>query len=637
MYSVFFLLLFPALMAVLLLLVKNDKLRGAIVISGAITIMAASVYVALEFLKDGTTYFNFESEMLNWFMLAVEIILCAAVIYLGIKYKKYLASILSLVQAVFLVWFEITYAHEINVSNNLYIDQFSIIMILIIGVIGSLICIYSLGYMRDFQEHHAGEKDRRPWFFFLMFIFLSAMFGIVTSNNLMWFFFFWEVTTLCSFALIGFTKTEEAVKNSFKQIILNLVGGIALILAIIVLGTQYDVMEFDILLRMDSNAMYVMLAVGLFSIAGITKAALMPFHSWLLGAMVAPTPTSALLHSSTMVKAGVFLILKLSPMYGNNVVGYMVMCIGGLTFLLASMAAISQSNAKRVLAYSTIANLGLIAACGAVGTYEALWAGMMILIFHAVTKSMLFLCVGTAEHHIGSRDIEDMDGLFSRMPKLSALMIIGISGMFLAPFGMLISKWAAMISFVNSENLVLISCICFGSAVTIFYWGKWLGKMVAVVANSKDIEETVHKEEWFVLGLLATLVIAICFSFPLISSEVLSPYLLSVFGQPVNPIFATFGIAYVCVLLGMLALLVVVPIPFFNKTKKKVRNNYMCGVNNGDNQSYSGSMGMSVNVSMRNWYMEDWFGEDRINKIGLVITTVTIIVAFALILGGVTS
>ncbi|MDD3378509.1 MAG: hypothetical protein PHG86_00800, partial [Candidatus Methanomethylophilaceae archaeon] len=150
-------------------------------------------------------------------------------------------------------------------------------------------------------------------------------------------------------------------------------------------------------------------------------------------------------------------------------------------------------------------------------------------------------------------------------------------------------------------------------------------------------EESVHKEEWVVLGLLATLVIAICFSFPFISSEILSPYLLSVFGQPVNPIFATFGIAYVCVLLGMLALLVVVPIPFFNKTKKKVRNNYMCGVNNGDNQSYSGSMGMSVNVSMRNWYMEDWFGEDRINKIGLVLTTAIIIVAFVLILGGVTS
>ena len=140
-----------------------------------------------------------------------------------------------------------------------------------------------------------------------------------------------------------------------------------------------------------------------------------------------------LLHSSTMVKAGVFLILKLAPClgWGNaeygmvNYAGIMVMAVGGITFLLASFAAISQSNAKRVLAYSTIANLGLIVVCGGIGTAAAVWAGIMLIIFHAVTKSLLFLCVGTAEHNIGSRNIEDMDGLFDRMPRLAACMMIG--------------------------------------------------------------------------------------------------------------------------------------------------------------------------------------------------------------------
>ena len=109
--------------------------------------------------------------------------------------------------------------------------------------------------------------------------------------------------------------------------------------------------------------------------AGITKAAQMPFNSWLLGAMVAPTPTSALLHSSTMVKAGVFLIIKLAPVMGWNFAGLMVMMVGGVTFLMASFAAISQTNAKKVLAYSTVANLGLIVACGGVGSAEAVWPG----------------------------------------------------------------------------------------------------------------------------------------------------------------------------------------------------------------------------------------------------------------------
>jgi len=628
-----FLMIFPSIVAAILLLVKSDRVRNVIVIPAAAIIMVASIWTAAKYLDGGAVFFELESELINQLMTVCEVALCLVIVYLGYKYKRYTAPILSIIQTGFLLWYELTVADNVSVSHSLYIDQLSIVMLLIIGIIGSLITIYALGYMRDFQKH--STDDRRNWFFFLMFVFLSAMFGIVFSNNIVWMFFFWEITTLCSFALIGYTRTEEAIKNSFKQVTLNLIGGIAFICAIIVLGSQYNIMELDVLLSMDKGAGYVMLAVALLSLAGIVKAAQMPFHSWLLGAMVAPTPTSALLHSSTMVKAGVFIILKLSPMYGNNYVGYMVMAIGGITFLLASMAAISQSNAKRVLAYSTIANLGLIVACGGVGSYEAVWAGVMLLIFHAVTKSLLFLCVGTAEHNIGSRNIEDMDGLFTRMPKLAALMIIGIAGMFLAPFGMLISKWAAMTAFVNSENIILIVSICFGSAVTAFYWGKWLGKLVAIVANQKNVEKDVHKEEWTVLGVLAASVIAICFAFPAISRFIVSPYLLSVFGVPIDPILSTFGTGYVIVVLAMLAILIALFVSLFNRSERLEKTNYMCGVNTGDNLSFASAMGENVNVSLRNWYMEGWFGEERIDKIGLAITVLTLVIAFGAMVGGV--
>ena len=290
------------------------------------------------------------------------------------------------------MWFELTKGHSIEVQNNMYVDRLSMIMILIIGIIGSLITVYALGYMKDFQHHHADEKDRRPWFFFLLFLFLAAMFGLVTSNNLIWMYFFWEITSLCSFFLIGFTKTKEAIRNSFRALIMNLLGGLGFCLAIIILGYGWDesirtLQLSDVILYGESGYGVIpalMIPVGLLAFAGITKAAQMPFNSWLLGAMVAPTPTSALLHSSTMVKAGVFLILKLAPClgWGNaeygmvNYAGIMVMAVGGITFLLASFAAISQSNAKRVLAYSTIANLGLIVVCGGIGTTAAVWAGI---------------------------------------------------------------------------------------------------------------------------------------------------------------------------------------------------------------------------------------------------------------------
>lgn len=380
-----------------------------------------------------------------------------------------------------------------------------------------------------------------------------------------------------------------------------------------------------------------MIPVGLLAFAGITKAAQMPFNSWLLGAMVAPTPTSALLHSSTMVKAGVFLILKLAPClgWGNaeygmvNYAGIMVMAVGGITFLLASFAAISQSNAKRVLAYSTIANLGLIVVCGGIGTTAAVWAGIMLIIFHAVTKSLLFLCVGTAEHNIGSRNIEDMDGLFDRMPRLAACMMIGISAMFLAPLGMLVSKWAALDAFIETGNVFmsvfLVAVLCFGSATTVFYWVKWLGKLSAVVAGTENIEGAVHKSEKSVHTLLVILVLVTCLGFPVISSAVVVPYL--------GADMAALSSGNMMIMCIMLAVIILITILFFGNTKKKIVPIYLAGVNQGDNLTFRNSFQGSTAVSLKNWYMDKYFGENKMNWIGCIAAAATIAVVLVIFAG----
>lgn len=621
MILILFLILFPLLAAVLMPLIKNEKARGAIVIASAAVIIVASVLTAIKYFGSGLILFEVNIESLNMIILALEVILAAGLFYLGIRHKKYLASVLALIQVGLIAWFELGTGGDLHATHNLYIDNLSLIMVLIIGIIGGLITIYAVGYMRDYQKHAEG-KDRRSWFFLLMFVFLSAMFGIVLSNNLMWMLFFWEITTVCSFLLIGFTKTEEATNNSFRALIMNLIGGIGFAVAIIIMGREHGIIEMDVLLESGAAGVAMMLPLCLLVFAGIVKAAQMPFHTWLLGAMVAPTPTSALLHSSTMVKAGVFLVIKLSPLLGLNEAGYLAMLIGGMTFLLASMAAISQSNAKRVLAYSTIANLGLIIACAGVGTPDAVWAAIMLTIFHAVTKSLLFLCVGTAEHNVGSRDIEDMDGLFSKMPRLASLMIVGIVAMFLAPFGVLVSKWSAMAAFVDTQSLILLICVCFGSAVTMFYWGKWLGKMVAVVAGKENIEAPVHKHEWFATGTHAILVIGLCLFLPLLSLYVVIPTLEGMFGTGTEMTFSHLNLFIMSL---MMLVIMILPIFFFRKKRMGTKPTYMCGVNTGDNMTYLGSMGNNVNVSFRNWYMKDWFGEERISKIGTIIAAVTMV------------
>ena len=402
-----------------------------------------------------------------------------------------------------------------------------------------------------------------------MYLFLSAMFGIVFSNNLMWLFFFWEITTICSFLLIGYRNDKQSIESAFRALNMNLLGGVAFAVGIVYLYSSSHVMELDKLLQLDKGL--VLLPAVCIAFAGLVKSAQFPFSSWLTGAMVAPTPVSALLHSSTMVKAGVYLILRVAPVMENTVAAKMLMLIGGVSFLVTALIAISQSNAKKVLAYSTISNLGLIVACAGINTDAAVWSALLLIIFHAVAKSLLFLCVGIIEYKLGSRDIEDMDYLIMRLPKLTAVMMIGMAGMFLAPFGMIISKFVTLKAFVDSNPGMAI-ILAYGSAATIFFWTKWMGKIMSIKHGVAEVvEHPVSRWEWITLGILAVATVAVCLTFPFISFHVIDPYLLEMFGK--IPAVDTFNVLIIFVI--MIGLLIILPLgliyyAFVNKNYKRV-------------------------------------------------------------------
>ncbi len=631
-----FLIVFPLIAALALLLIRHNAARNAIVYVSAAAIAAGSIALAVGYLGAPTTYFEFSSGLIDHLCTAISCLCVVVIVAFAVRYRNIFAGVLALVQIAAVLHVEFWYASEMEVALGLYVDPFTVIMVLIIGIIGSGICVYALGYMEDFQAHQSeGAKDRRPTFFALMFVFLSAMFAIVTCNNLSWIFTAWEVTTLCSFLLIGYTKTEEAIANAFRQIIMNLAGGIGFIVALLFCATQVGTLSLaDLIQTGIENPQVVAIPITFLAFAGITKAAQMPFQTWLLGAMVAPTPTSALLHSSTMVKAGVFLLVKLAPLFLlNPVVSVMVMLVGGVTFLLCSFMAISQSNAKRVLAYSTIANLGLITMCAGVGTPEAVWAAIFLIVFHAIAKSLLFLCVGTAEHHIGSRDIEDMDLLFERMPRLARLMMLGIMCMFIAPFGMLVAKWAALVSFVDMDQVALILILAFGSAATFMFWAKWLGKLAGIAGQPKNVELTVHASEWIATMLMAFLLVFACVAIPAISAYLVEPYIVETYG------FLGQAIAIDNLLIASLAVVVVVIALFTGLGRSKARqvDVYLSGVSrdNGERAFQNSLSGQTV-ATARNWYMDDIFGEARIAPVGVVFNSVIIGCAVVLALVGVT-
>lgn len=612
------LLIFLPIVGAIIAFLAKGRAMNIVVVVTCVAVASISIVCTTNF------YLNFSTNTTNVIgpalheldvaVMGINLLLCYVIIRMSLKYKQILPIVLAIMQILIEITYECFFkGGGLADSSAFTIDALTVIMVVIIGIVGGGICIYATGYMQDFQDHEPKDAtDRRGQFFFLCVVFLSAMFLIVFSNNMSYMFCGWEITTVCSFLLIGYTKSDEAIKNAFLQINLNLIGGISFILAIFFSSTNLGIIQFsDLLAQAASNNPKVQIPLVLFSVAALTKAAQAPFHKWLLGAMVAPTPTSALLHSSTMVKAGVFLLIKLSPaflIYQN--ISMCISLVGGITFLFASLMAISQSNGKRVLAYSTIANLGLIVLCASLGDQSLVWAAILLLIFHAIAKSLLFLCVGTAEHHIGSRDIESFDHLFNKMPQLARFMMLGIFIMFVAPFGMLIAKWGVIASLADRGDVVLLMILAFGSAATFMYWAKWLGKLAGISNMEKSIESTVSTSENFALYIMGILLIITNMALPYISQFFVLPEIYNLFNDT-SKITITNEMLTLCSIITFIVI-----VSLFVGIGKKSKNGerqllpYMAGITvDGEKRTFKAVMQPTLHAHSRNLYLENIFGE----------------------------
>ena len=619
----------PAALAVLFQIIRNEKVRGYIVYAGAGIIMLTTVIFIGTWIGDGAQTWMFypETEMIDHLMTVGDIFLMCLIIYLSVKHGKVLPIILSVAQTALVIYTEFT--AEVAEGPHMMVDWLTILMCVIIAFIGGFICIYTVGYMKGYHHHHKEVKDRQPFFFFMLFLFLAAMFGLVLSQNLVWIYFFWEITSVISFLMIGYTQSDEAVNNSFCALWMNLLGGLGFAVAIALMAQLHGTLQLLEVVNIGA-----LLPLMCLSLAGMTKSAQLPFSTWLLGAMVAPTPSSALLHSATMVKAGVYLLIRISPALEGNLVGIIVSSIGGFTFIMASMMAIAQNDAKKVLAFSTISNLGLIVACSGIGVEETVWAAVFLMVFHAVSKSMLFQSVGATENTLGSRDIEDMHGLIIRVPKLAYIMGIGIAGMYLAPFGMLISKWLALKAFVDSGNVILVLCIAYGSATTMFYWTKWLAKLLCYHIPRDTVKDVTRKDEYISMSFHAIVMLLLCLFLPVVAITVVNPIVRELFGN-------THDVLSMSVLTTMAIMLVsifIVPVVMFfisRRSHQELVPIYMNGVNEGDNRFFTNSFGGKDHLYLSNWYLRFEFGRRHLRIPSIIVATAVLVVGFCLVIGGV--
>jgi len=620
-------ILLPVAAGILILAVRNYYARGAVVILTSLILIANSVFFAIK------GPFTYTPGGFNWGLLItiLDYGILIFYLYIGFSLRNWLVLIFAATQIIPLAYFEFLMKANIQVTPAFVVDHLALVMTLIISIIGSLICIYAIRYMYDHEHHLHLEKSKQSRFLFWLVLFLGAMNGLVFANNLVWLYFFWEVTTLCSFQLISHDRTQEAVHNAARAVWMNSTGGTAFILAIIYLyATQGGSAALSVqnLIGGGIQASVILLPIALLCYTGFTKAAQMPFQSWLLGAMVAPTPVSALLHSSTMVKAGVYLVLRLAPVYAGTYLSIIIAIAGAFTFFATSALAVSQSTGKRVLAYSTIANLGLIIACAGINTPLSIAAAILLIIFHAISKGLLFLCVGTIEHQIWSRDIEDMEGLAAKAPLTTIITAVGILSMFLPPFGMLIGKWIA----IEAAYTVPLAAVFFvlASTLTIVFWTKWLGRLLQVLPK---IQQPFEKLSPSYSVPLWTLLIGI-FVVGIGIGPIYQNFLLAATNNVVsgNQIFALglnnliltsasllqrdiLGLFPVWPLYLVLIIALLMPLLLIGLKPTELRQVYMCGEQTGgtDTDEWLAEADKKTRFQLGGYYYQNALGEKRVN------------------------
>jgi len=434
-----------------------------------------------------------DNELLVWLALAVPFIgtaLVPLVAKAGARVRSYFAVIIGFLTAGLVllilpeVWFGrttgLTYTFDwmpsVGLAFSVYIDPLSILMAIIAGGIGALVLLYSVKYM---------EKDvGLSRYYGLVLLFIGAMIGLVFVDNLLILYFFWEAVGFCSYALIGFYTTDpKAAKAGIKALVVTRVGDIAFLIGIFILASG-AMTALGVSFSQSLSIQYLAHNISLiptstlaiagfcFMLGAIGKSAQLPLHVWLPDAMEAPTPISALIHAATMVNAGVYLMARTLSLFANTVPGWTetLVWVGGLTALVAATMALVEPDIKRVLAYSTVSQLGYMMFGLGLVEFSGFASSTFHLLSHAIFKALLFLGAGAVIHAVRTQNMYQMGGLRKEMKiTFAAMMFGGLSLAGLIPLSGFWSKDFILAGAVESGNYLPLILIVMTSILTAAY------------------------------------------------------------------------------------------------------------------------------------------------------------------------
>ncbi|GLQ17917.1 putative monovalent cation/H+ antiporter subunit A [Maritalea porphyrae] len=376
----------------------------------------------------------------------------------------YIFSFIDLIAQGEKLRFALPWIPMLGIELSFYLDGLSLVFGLLISGIGTFIVIYSGGYLSGHQ--HLGR------FYAFILMFMGSMLGLVLADNVITLFVFWELTSITSFLLIGFDHSRQASRRAAIQaLVITGGGGLLLLAGLVLIGFSMGTLDISTMLQypgfMAEHSAYLPVFI-LVLFGAITKSAQVPFHFWLPNAMEAPTPVSAFLHSATMVKAGVYLLARFNPILGGTIEWQVTLPIlGGITLITGALLALRQTDMKQMLAYTTMASLGMLVMLIGAGSKEAILAAMLFLVAHSFYKGGLFMVVGAIDHETGTRDITEVSGIAKELP-------ITFFGAALAAFSM--AGLPISLGFFAKEEIYLIA--------KTFEWQHWLIAIVALVGNA---------------------------------------------------------------------------------------------------------------------------------------------------------
>ncbi len=368
------------------------------------------------------------------------------------------------------VW-EITWVQGLDLTLQFRSDAVALMMTLLVSGIGALIFVYAIGYFSP-------GADGAARFPATLLAFSASMLGLVWSDSVWTLFIFWELTSITSFLLVGHKNVDPVVRLAARRaLMITGAGGLALLAGLLVFQDATGTVTLTDLAPIDGGA--ATLAAVLIMVGAATKSAQVPFHVWLPGAMVAPTPVSAYLHSATMVKAGVLVVALMGSAFADVTAWkYLGLAFGITSMLWGAVGALRHRDAKLILAWGTVSQLGLLVTLLAVGTGKAVFAAVSILFAHALFKATLFAVVGEIDVRTGTRDIDELGGLSRTMPIAAlAAVLAGLSMAGVPPLLGFAAKEAAIeavLGLSGVEALVVGGAVIVGSALTVAYTARFL-------------------------------------------------------------------------------------------------------------------------------------------------------------------